>query len=118
MDQVPSVEFGSMSEVLHNLYAVTGDPQHRDLAHAFDRAAFRGPLARVHDNLTRIHANPHLPAGRCRELDRAHPAREGYDVGAVGRQVVAPRDERWMVEMGHEGATGGPDDRRPHLLGR
>jgi DUF1680 family protein len=61
MDQVLTIEFGGMSEVLHNLYAVTGDPQHLRWAHAFDRASFLGPLALEHDNLTRIHANTHIP---------------------------------------------------------
>jgi len=61
MDQVLSVEFGGMSEVLHNLYSVSRDPQHLRLAHAFDRASFLGPLALEHDNLTRIHANTHIP---------------------------------------------------------
>lgn len=61
MDRVLTVEFGGMSEVLHNLYAVTGDPEHLELAHRFDRAEFLGPLALGHDNLSRIHANTHIP---------------------------------------------------------
>jgi len=61
MDRVLGVEFGGMSEALHNLYAITGDPEHLALAHRFDRAAFLGPLALEHDNLSRIHANTHIP---------------------------------------------------------
>jgi len=60
-DRLLAVEFGGMSEVLHNLYGVTGDPDHLQLAHAFDRATFLGPLALEHDNLSRIHANTHIP---------------------------------------------------------
>ena len=60
-DQILGVEFGGMAEVLYNLYAITNDPDHRDLAHKFDKAAFLGPLALQHDNLTRIHANTHIP---------------------------------------------------------
>lgn len=60
-DRVLEIEFGGMAEVLYNLYALTGDPDHRDLAHAFDRAAFLGPLALEHDNLSGIHANTHIP---------------------------------------------------------
>ncbi|MBP8130799.1 MAG: glycoside hydrolase family 127 protein [Candidatus Hydrogenedentes bacterium] len=60
-DRVLEVEFGGMAEVLYNLYALTGNADHRDLAHAFDRAAFLGPLALEHDNLSGIHANTHIP---------------------------------------------------------
>lgn len=60
-DRLLGVEFGGMSEVLHNLYAVTDDPDHLELAHAFDRATFFGPLALEHDNLSRLHANTHIP---------------------------------------------------------
>ncbi|MFW6163291.1 MAG: beta-L-arabinofuranosidase domain-containing protein, partial [Planctomycetota bacterium] len=61
MDRVLRVEFGGMSEVLHDLYAVTGDPMHLGLAHEFDQAEFLGPLALEHDNLTGLHANTQIP---------------------------------------------------------
>lgn len=60
-DRILTVEFGGMSEVLHDLYSVTGDEQHLALAHRFDQAAFLGPLALEHDNLSRIHANTQIP---------------------------------------------------------
>ncbi len=60
-DQLLGVEFGGMAEVLYNLYGVTHDGGHLALAHAFDRATFLGPLALQHDNLSRIHANTHIP---------------------------------------------------------
>ncbi|MDQ1257088.1 MAG: uncharacterized protein QG656_1689 [Candidatus Hydrogenedentes bacterium] len=60
-DRMLGVEFGGMAEVLYNLYSVTQDPSHLDLAHAFDRAVFLGPLTLEHDNLTKIHANTHIP---------------------------------------------------------
>jgi len=61
IDQILSIEFGGMSEVLHNLYAITKDPDHLRLAHTFDRAAFLGPLALEHDNLSHLHGNTHIP---------------------------------------------------------
>ena len=61
MDRVLNTEFGGMSEVLHNLYSVTKDPAHLELAHRFDQAAFLGPLALDHDDLSRIHANTQIP---------------------------------------------------------
>ncbi|HOZ47746.1 MAG TPA: glycoside hydrolase family 127 protein [Candidatus Hydrogenedentes bacterium] len=60
-DRLLGVEFGGMAEVLYDLYGVTGDPAHLDIAHAFDRAVFLGPLALDHDDLSRIHANTHIP---------------------------------------------------------
>ena len=61
VDRILATEFGGMSEVLHNLYGITGDPDHLVLAHEFDRATFLGPLALDHDCLSRIHANTHIP---------------------------------------------------------
>jgi DUF1680 family protein len=58
---VLTVEFGGMSEVLHDLYGVTDDPQHLALAHKFDQAAFLGPLALEHDHLSGLHANTQIP---------------------------------------------------------
>lgn len=71
IDRMLAVEFGGMSEVLHNLYSVTGRPEDLWLAHCFDRAAFLGPLALDHDNLTNIHANTHIPqiAGAARRYE-------------------------------------------------
>ncbi|MBN1341991.1 MAG: glycoside hydrolase family 127 protein [Phycisphaerae bacterium] len=73
-DHVLTVEFGGMSEVLHDLYGVTGDPNHLALAHKFDQGAFLGPLALEWDNLSGIHANTQIPkicgAARRYELTR------------------------------------------------
>ncbi|MHB1455514.1 MAG: beta-L-arabinofuranosidase domain-containing protein [Armatimonadota bacterium] len=60
-DKVLTVEFGGMSEVLHNLYAVTGKPEHLELANKFDQPAFLGPLALEHDSLSHIHGNTQIP---------------------------------------------------------
>lgn len=60
-DRVLTVEFGGVSEVMHNLYSVTGNPDHLALAHKFDQAAFLGPLSLEHDNLSQIHGNTHIP---------------------------------------------------------
>jgi DUF1680 family protein len=54
-------EFGGMGEVLANLYAVTGDPEHLRLARAFDHDAVFGPLAREEDRLDGLHANTQIP---------------------------------------------------------
>lgn len=61
MERMLTVEFGGMSEVLHNLYAVTRDPAHLELAHRYDQAGFLGPLALERDNLSHIHGNTQIP---------------------------------------------------------
>jgi DUF1680 family protein len=54
-------EFGGMNEVLANLYAVTGDPEHLRLARAFDHRFVFDPLARGEDRLDGLHANTQVP---------------------------------------------------------
>lgn len=70
-DQVLTVEFGGMSEVLHDLYGITRDPNHLALAHKFDQGAFLGPLALEWDNLSGLHANTQIPkiCGACRRYE-------------------------------------------------
>jgi len=64
-------EFGGMNEVLANLYAVTGDPDHLRLAQAFDHDAVFGPLAVGRDPLDGLHANTQIPKmiGAAREYE-------------------------------------------------
>jgi uncharacterized protein len=57
----PKNEFGAMSDVLHRLYAVTGDEAHLQLAHVFDRGYFLEPLMENTDILSDLHSNTHLP---------------------------------------------------------
>jgi len=61
MERMLTVEFGGMSEVLHNLYGVTHDPDHLALANRYDQAGFLGPLALDRDNLSHIHGNTQIP---------------------------------------------------------
>ncbi|MBI3920830.1 MAG: glycoside hydrolase family 127 protein [Armatimonadetes bacterium] len=61
MERMLTVEFGGMSETLHNLYGITRDPAHLELAHRYDQAAFLGPLALERDNLSHIHGNTQIP---------------------------------------------------------
>jgi hypothetical protein len=57
----PGNEFGGMSEVLHDLYSITGDPAHLKLANVFDRDWLAVPLAAGDDHLAGLHANTHIP---------------------------------------------------------
>ncbi len=54
-------EFGGMEEVLTNLYAVTGDPEHLRVARNFDHKRIFDPLARGEDPLDGLHANTQIP---------------------------------------------------------
>jgi uncharacterized protein len=59
-DRNPQNEFGAMSDVLAELYAVTGDKKHLDAAQLFNRPWFVGPLAKGEDRLAGLHGNTHI----------------------------------------------------------
>ncbi len=56
----PSNEPGGMNEVLYNLYKVTENPKHLELAKIFDRDWFVNPLAENKDILSGLHSNTHI----------------------------------------------------------
>jgi DUF1680 family protein len=64
-------EFGGMNEVLANLYAVTGNPEHLRVARTFDHRAVFDPLAGGEDRLSGLHANTQIPKviGAAREYE-------------------------------------------------
>lgn len=56
----PHNEFGAMSDVLAELYEITGDRRHWEAARLFNRPWFTGPLAKGEDRLAGLHANTHV----------------------------------------------------------
>ena len=66
-----NTEFGGMNEVLANLYAITGNPDHLRLAKVFDHKFVFDPLARGEDRLDGLHANTQIPKaiGAAREFE-------------------------------------------------
>jgi len=64
-------EQGGMTEVLANLYGVTGNPDDLRLAQAFNHHAVIDPLARGEDDLNGLHANTQFPKiiGAAREYE-------------------------------------------------
>ncbi len=54
-------EHGGMIEVLANLYAVTGNPEHLRIAKTFDHDFLFNPLAQHQDPLNGLHANTQIP---------------------------------------------------------
>ncbi len=75
--QMLMTEHGGMVEVLANLYAVTGDPEHLRIARAFDHEFLLAPLARREDTLDGLHANTQIPkiVGAAREYELLGDAR-------------------------------------------
>jgi len=64
-------EFGGMNDVLTNLYAVTGNPEHFRLARAFDHRQIFDMMAKKHDGLDGFHGNTQIPKiiGAAREYE-------------------------------------------------
>ncbi|HTY38670.1 MAG TPA: beta-L-arabinofuranosidase domain-containing protein [Bacteroidota bacterium] len=64
-------EFGGMTEVLSNLYAVTADSGDFVLARRFEKRAFLDPLIAQRDELKGLHVNTHIPQviGAAREFE-------------------------------------------------
>jgi hypothetical protein len=83
-------EFGGMNEVLANLYAVTGNPEHLRIARKFDHRAVFDPLARLEDPLNGLHANTQIPKaiGAAREYELTGESRY-YDIASFFWERVA-----------------------------
>jgi uncharacterized protein len=56
----PQTEFGGMADVLVELYSITGDKKHLELAALFNRPWLIDPLAANEDRLEALHANTHV----------------------------------------------------------
>ena len=71
MQRMLDVEYGGMSEVLCNLYAVTQNRDHLDLARRFDHGRIFDPLTRFEDRLGGVHSNSTIPkiVGAAREYE-------------------------------------------------
>ncbi|MGD0815717.1 MAG: beta-L-arabinofuranosidase domain-containing protein [Verrucomicrobiota bacterium] len=84
------VEHGGMNEVLANLYAVTGNPDHLKLAQAFNHQAVFAPLAAGEDKLNGLHANTQIPkiTGAARQYELTGDRRM-HDIAEFFWQRVA-----------------------------
>jgi hypothetical protein len=61
MQRSLETEQGGMTEVLANLYAVTGNTNYLQLAQSFNHERVLGPLERGKDQLSGLHANTQIP---------------------------------------------------------
>ncbi len=113
MDDILDVETGGMLEVWANLYGVTGQQEHLDLLHRYDRPRLFEPLLAGEDVLTNKHANTTIP--------EIHGAARAWEVTGDRRwrEIV---DAYWRSAVTMRGffCTGGQTDGEvwtpPHAL--
>lgn len=114
---VLGTEFGGMNEVLADLYAISGNPEHLRIARKFDHKAIFDPLARGEDKLNGLHANTQIPKaiGAAREYELTGEKRY-YDIASFFWERVAKH--RSYVIGGHsDGESFFPIDQFSKHLG-
>jgi len=76
-------EFGGMNEAFANLYAITGEAEHLELARRFDHGVIFEPLAEGRDSLRGLHSNTQIPKiiGAAREYELTGEKRY-YDIAS------------------------------------
>jgi len=95
----PQNEFGSMSDVLAELYVVTGDKKHLEAAQVFNRSWFVDPLAKGDDRLAGLHANTHI----AQAVGLAHCA----NITGDATEVRASENFWKLVTQDHSFVIGG-----------
>ena len=111
MARILEVEYGGMNELLYNLFALTGDRSHAELAHRFDEARILDPLAEGRDELKGQHANTQLAklVGAARRYELTGEERYRRLVEFFWQQVALHRSyctggtsnaQRWRTEPG------------------
>lgn len=95
----PQNEFGGMSDVLAELYEVTGDRRRLETAQLFNRRWFIDPLAAGEDRLAGLHGNTHI----AQAVGIAHCA------NVTGDPAMAKASENFweFVTQQHSFAIGG-----------
>ena len=96
-------EFGGMNEILANLYAVTGHPDHLRMARVFDDQFVFDPLAQSEDRLDGLHANTQVP--------KAIGAAREYEVTGEARYLDIARNFWERVALERSYVIGGHSDR-------
>src|SRR5579859_1067228 len=100
--RIQRVEFGGMTEVLFNLYAINGNEKYAVLARRFGKKEFFDPLAAREDHLAGLHANTHIP--------QVIGAARGYELTGDDRYHTIS-DYFWHeVVDRHTYSTGGTSD--------
>ena len=97
------VEFGGMNELAYNLYSLTKDQRHAQLAALFSPDNFLNPLAHgTQDPLDGLHANQHLPI--------IVGAARGFEV--MGNKTLGTITHNFgcLLSSRYEYSTGGSSD--------
>ena len=92
-----------MNEVLANLYAVTGNPDHLRMAKVFDHQFLFDPLANAEDRLDGLHANTQIP--------KAIGAAREYEVSGDEKYLSIARFFWERVALTRSYVIGGHSDR-------
>jgi len=102
LDKMLMTEFGGMSEVMFNLYSLTGDEKYLKTAGMFYHRAQLDPLALQNDVLPKHHANTYIPKiiGEAR----------GYEFTGQQKQKLIAEFFWNAVIQHHTYATGGNSD--------
>jgi hypothetical protein len=111
MQRMLRVEHGGMTDVLANLYAVTGNPDHLALARRFDHKAFLDPLAERRDELKGLHVNTQVPKviGAAREYELTGEKRYSDIAVYFWDEVVNHRSYVTGGTSNYEAWQAGPD---------
>jgi DUF1680 family protein len=96
----PQNEFGAMSDVLAELYEITGDKKHLDAAQLFNRSWFVGPLANGEDRLAGLHGNTHI----AQAVGLAHCANLSGDA-----DEMKASENFWKIVTGEHSFVNGGD---------
>ncbi len=104
-------EHGGMNEVLADVYAITGDRRHLEVARKFHHRAVLDPLARQEDRLAGLHANTQIPkligAARLYELTGDQP----YAVMSRFFWETVTRNHSYVTGGNSDGEHFGPPGR-------
>jgi len=113
----PQNEFGGMSEVLHNLYAITGEQRYLAFADVFDREWVLNPLSMGQDQLSGLHANTHIPQviGFARHYELTGDDRYRRAADYFWSQVT--RHHSYVTGSNSKGEHFLPPDIESHALG-
>ena len=102
MQAMLEVEHGGMSEVMIDLYALTGEERYRDVSERFHHEAVLEPLRSGRDELPGRHANTQIP--------KITGAARSYEVtGSAGDRAIAEQFWQRVVDR-HSWVIGGNSD--------
>lgn len=99
---VLDTEWGGMNDGLYNLYAITGNPQHKAAGDLFNHWDFSAPLAAGQDDLAGLHANTHIP--------EIIGSAAGYELSGNMTQFDITTNFAAILNSSYTFSTGGSND--------